>query len=319
MRFGRRDNVRVAVFYTLVAIALDYALAPAWYSSSPLLAVIVLLLLAFRQDDEKQPYFAGTAISWKRLLSFGGLHAAVVLAGRYSGSPLRFAALHYSALTSAIVAGKLLVLFPSLALLPRRAWRGFALRFKHELIAALVVLFTFFPYRLFQLAYAYYSPLLGSLVYHVSLLFIASLRYAASPQPLILGPHLDVQIIFGCLGADGLALFDCLFGFVIFMEWRRCNKGRALLSYVAGVAAMLAANALRIVLMVLVGNLISDRWVIATHLNAGWLFFSFTFFVFLLFAYPFVLEKVPQRAAATPVRPGTLLRSHAQQLLEKGL
>jgi exosortase/archaeosortase family protein len=213
----------------------------------------------------------------------------------------------------------LLVFFPSLALLHRRAWRDFALRFQYELIAAAVVLFTFFPYRLFQLAYAYYSPLLGALVYHVSVFFIPSLHYVAKPLPLILGPHLDVQIIFGCLGADGLALFDWLFGLVMVLEWRRCNKSRALLSYWAGVAAMLAANALRIVLMVLIGNLVSDRWVIATHLNAGWLFFSCTFFVFMLFAYPFMLQGEPQRATVSPLRPGTLPQRHVQQRLEKSV
>ena len=46
-------------------------------------------------------------------------------------------------------------------------------------------------------------------------------------------------------------------------------------------------------------------------LDAGWLFFSFTFFVFMLFAYPFMLENQPQRATVLPVQPATLLRSHA--------
>jgi exosortase/archaeosortase family protein len=317
LRFARGDSSRAVIFCTLAAIALDYALAPAWYSSSPLLAVAVLLLLASRQNDEK-PYPAVPAISRQRLLAFASLHAAIIAAGRQSASLLFFAAFHYSILTSVIVAGKLLVLPPALVLLPKRTWRDFALRFKYEMIAALVVLLTFFPYRLFQLASPYYSPLLGAFVYHVSLFFTPSLRYVAGPQPLILGPHLDVQIVFGCLGADGLALFDWLFGFVMFMEWRRCSKGRALLSYVAGVAAMLAANALRIVLMVLVGNIISNRWVIATHLNAGWLFFSFTFFVFMTFAYPFILQNSPMRASAPPARPNALLQNHAHQLLEKG-
>jgi hypothetical protein len=61
--------------------------------------------------------------------------------------------------------------------------------------------------------------------------------------------------------------------------------------------------------MVLVGNAISERWVIATHLNAGWLFFSFTFFVFMVFAYPFMLEQPPQRGAASPARPNALNHS----------
>ena len=203
------------------------------------------------------------------------------------------------------------MVLPSLALFPRRAWKHFALRFKSELIAASVVLFTFFPYRLFQLAAPYYSPLLGTLVYHVSLLFTPSLRYAAGPPPFILGPHLDVQIISVCLGADGMTLFDWLFGFAMFIEWTRCNNCRALLSYRAGVAAMLATNALRIVLMVSVGNTVSDRWVIETHLQAGWLFFSLVFFVFLIFAYPFILDNPARRTAAPHTQPNVLQQTHA--------
>ncbi len=311
MKLGRRDNFRSAIFLTLIAIACDYALAPGWYSSSPLLAVTALLLLSFRQNDPTQLHPATAPISWRRLLAFVSLHGVIVLTGLLFASPLQFAASHYSLVTSAFVAGKLLVLFPSLALFPGTARRDFVLRFRYELIAALVVLFTFFPYRMFQLVSAYYSPVLGALVYHLSHLFIPSLRYAAGPQPLIFGPHLDVQIIFGCLGADGITLFDCLFGLVMFIEWGRCNKSRALLSYIAGITAMVAANALRIILMVLVGNVISDRWVIATHLNAGWLFFSFTFTVFMFFAYPFLLENPSPRATATATRPGALLQKHA--------
>ena len=142
------------------------------------------------------------------------------------------------------------------------------------------MLFTFFPFRLFELAYSLYSPLLGAFVYHASRLFIPSLRYMAVPQPLILGPHLDVQIIFACIGADGVRLFDCLFGLIVLIEWNRCNKFRTLLSYAAGIATILAANALRIVLMVLIGNLISADGVIEVHLVAGSLFFSLAFFVF---------------------------------------
>jgi len=66
--------------------------------------------------------------------------------------------------------------------------------------------------------------------------------------------------------------------------------------------------------MILVGNAISDRWVIATHLNAGWLFFSFTFSIFMIFAYPFMLRNPPQRATALPARSSALLQDHAQPL-----
>ena len=135
MRFSRSDTFCVATLCTLAAIAFDYACAPAWYSGSPLLAVAALLLLACRQNDSERDESLdppAPPISWQRLVVFCGLHVAIILAGRASASPLRFAGLHYSILTSAIVAGKLIVLFPSLVLLPWHAWKQFALRFRQE-------------------------------------------------------------------------------------------------------------------------------------------------------------------------------------------
>jgi len=142
--------------------------------------------------------------------------------------------------------------------------------------------------------------LLGSFVYHAAHPFLPTLKYAGGVQPLIVGPSLDVRIIFECTGADGVNLFDWLFGFVLLVEWGRCNKLRALISYAGGVAAILAANALRIILMVLVGNLISADWVMRVHLYAGSLFFSGVFLVYLIFAYPFMIDSLKM---ATPSAP----------------
>jgi exosortase/archaeosortase family protein len=300
LRSTRDTRFCAGILFTLVALVFDYTLAPALYSGSTLAALTVLLLLAYRQSRGKQPLPAAPLLSWPRLLIFGSLHALLILAGRHSASPLQFAALHYSAMTSAMVAGKLIVFLPSLALFPMHAWREFGRRYRWEMIAAVVVLFTFFPYRLFQLVFPYYSPLLGAFVYHAAHLFLPTLTYAGGVQPLIVGPSLDVRIIFECTGADGVNLFDWLFGFVLLVEWGRCNKLRALISYAGGVAAILAANAVRIILMVLVGNLISADWVMRVHLYAGSLFFSGVFLVYLIFAYPFMINHLKTAKSPAP-------------------
>ena len=282
----------------MLAVSLDYRFAPAWYSSSTLLALVVLLLLAYRESRRAAPAPQGLPFpSWPRLLAFGALHAALILIGRVSASPLQSAATHYSTLSSAIVSAKLIVFFPSLALFSRREWMALGKRLGSEMIASAVVLFTFFPYRLFQLFYWPYSSLLGQTVYHVSHFFVPYIGYAPGFEPVILGHFLNVRIIFGCLGADGVNLFDWLFGLVLLLEWHRFNKRRALLCYFAGIAAILSANVTRIVLMVLVGNLISPDVVERTHLQAGWIFFSCIFVAFLFFAYPYMLDKTQTRVS----------------------
>lgn len=286
----------------MMAVGLDYELAPAWYSSSTLCALAVLLLLAYRESRRVAP--APKAVpfpSWPRLVIFGTLHAALILAGRFSAASLQSAALHYSTPASAIVLAKLIVFFPSLAFFSRREWMESGRRFRSEMIAAAIVLFTFFPYRLFQLFYWPYSSLLGRTVYRISHFFVPYIAYAPGFEPVILGHFLNVRIIFGCLGADGVNLFDWLFGLVLLLEWNRFNKRRALLCYLAGIAAILSANVTRIVLMVLVGNLISPDVVERTHLQAGWIFFSCVFVAFLFFAYPYMLGK-PQIGASESVR-----------------
>jgi len=281
-----------AVILTMLAVAIDYRFAPAWYSSSTLFALLVLLLLAYRESRRMVATPKPVPFpSLPRILTFGLLHATLILLGRLSALSLQSAALHYSTLSSVVVSLKLMVLFPSLALFSRREWTGLSKRFGSELIASAIVLFTFFPYRLFQLFYWPYSALLGQTVYRISHFFVPYIGYAPGFEPMILGHFLNVKIIFGCLGADGVNLFDWLFGLVLLLDWHRFNKRRALLCYFAGIAAILSANVTRIVLMVLVGNLISPELIERTHLQAGWIFFSSVFVAFLFFAYPYMLDK----------------------------
>jgi exosortase/archaeosortase family protein len=152
--------------------------------------------------------------------------------------------------------------------------------------------------------------LLGAVTYRTALLFVPGLKYVAGPNPVISGPSLDVQIIFACSGIDGVYLFDYLFGLALLLEWSRLNKFRALVSYAAGVASILAANVVRLVLLVVVGNLISAQWVSRVHVNAGWLFFSAVFLCYMTLAYPFMLGRRDQSSAPS-LPPGSLMQESA--------
>lgn len=307
----RTNSFCLGILLTLAALTVDYTIAPVWYSSSPILALFVLLVLVYRKNGGRHSLGVARLASWQRLSVFGGGHALIAFAGYYFASSLQLASSHYSMAATAIVAGKLIVLFPSLAFLPAHPWRMYWQRFKPEMFAALVVMLTFFPYRLFQIAFARYSGVLGAVTYRAALLFVPGLRYVAGPNPILSGPSLDVQIVFGCCGLDAINLFDCLFGLALLLEWSRFNKVRALVSYVVGFGTMLTANVIRLVLLVTVGNLISAEWIARVHLNAGWLFFSIVFLGFMSFAYPFMLIRRDSQSSAPSTPPGPLMQESA--------
>ncbi len=72
--------------------------------------------------------------------------------------------------------------------------------------------------------------------------------------PIIHGADLDVTIRLAGSGISGIELFDHLFAFVALLDWKRLPKGRALIAYLAGIAAMFVANGLRIASFVILGQ-----------------------------------------------------------------
>jgi exosortase/archaeosortase family protein len=180
---------------------------------------------------------------------------------------------------------KMSVLLPTLLLLPLNRWRILSNSYAAEGIAALVVLFTFFPSRILTSVWLWYGPLLGRLVFFFSGIFVHGLTYTSALTPTIHGPDLDVTILLSCSGISGIDLFDYLFAFVALLDWNRLRKGRTLLAYFGGVVAMLVGNGLRIAAFVIFGNLGFTDAVARFHLSAGWFFFSVVFLVYLSLTY----------------------------------
>ena len=285
----------VCILLVFLALCVDYGLFPPLFNSSTLWATGVLLFLVWQAPENIQPALNHNLWPTKwQILLFLALHAGIVLASRHLGSRLVNASLTYTAGAGALAATKFLVLLPALVLLSPSAWRQVGRRFRAELIASLLVLLTFFPQRAFATAWPWYSQELGKFVFTVAGLFVPHLTYAAAPFPTLIGPRLDVTIILACSGIDGVKLFDYLFGFVVLMDWNRLNKKRALAGYFTGIAAIIVANGLRIVLLVVVGNRISPDWVSRQHINAGWLFFAVVFLTFLSLTYRRMLQPAAQ-------------------------
>jgi exosortase/archaeosortase family protein len=97
-------------------------------------------------------------------------------------------------------------------------------------------------------------------------------------------------------------LFQVLFGLLLVLDWDRLRRWRALVGYFAGMAIVLLANALRIALMVVIGNRVSAEFVVRYHLNAGWIFFTSVFLLYLLVTYRWLLG-MDNRLSPVPKEP----------------
>src|SRR5580658_5365623 len=242
---------------TLGAVAADQFATPALYSSSPLWAVAACAILVWRRGVagfERETWAANARFSFVRVGLFALGHVLLVLAVRLVHSPAVPSAPTVSAAGWVVAALKMSVLLPTLVLAPFSRWRILAHTFFAEGIAALVVLFTFFPGRVLVAIWPWYGKLLGRFVFFVSKLFVPGLIYQSGFTPSLLGPDLDVTILFACSGISGIALFDYLFAFVAILDWNRLRKGRTLIAYFLGIAAMFLGNALRIAALVVFGN-----------------------------------------------------------------
>jgi len=303
----------LALLATLAAVAADQFAAPGIYSSSPLWAVVACLALVWRRggvgfghsgDSEKRnASFDETAVSTSlgfstpRVVLFVAAQGLILLTTQllhHNLDPVVGTLSFAGWITAAL---KLSVLLPTLLLLPLNRWRILARVYAAEGIAALLVLFTFFPTRFVATVWPWYGQVLGRLVFFVSGLFAPGLGFTGGLTPTILGPQLDVTILLACSGISGIELFDYLFAMVALVDWNRLRKGRLLAAYFIGIIAMLVGNGLRIVSFVVLGNRGFAEAVSRFHLSAGWIFFGGVFLAYLCLTYRWLLT-----AAAPKIR-----------------
>jgi len=292
-------SLLLLLILTLTAVVVDQLAAPVLHSSSPLWAVTACLLLVWRrgpviaQTDFTQSKFN----SLLRLFSFLAAHLVLIFLARVFQNSLQFAAGTPTAAGWLVAGLKLSVLLPALILLPIAQWRLLLRSYSAELVAALVVLFTYFPVRAMEGAWPWYGQVLGRTVYYLAKVFVPSLTYVKSLTPTVSGPDLDVTILFRCSGINGIELFDYLFAFVVFLDWNRLRKGQTLLAYFGGVFAILLGNALRITSLTVLGNRGYADVVAHFHISAGWIFFSAIFLAYLSLTYQRLLIRPPDAPA----------------------
>lgn len=293
----------LALALTLAAIAADQFAAPILHSTSPLWATAAWLLLVLRRgklpsvDDGlliKLPLSPG------RLAAFFFAHLGLILVSRAMLSTLQPVAGTTSIGGTLLAAWKLCVLAPTILLLPLSRWKVLLSAFRAEFVAALVVLFTFFPSRALESLWPWYGQVLGRLVFLLAKPLVPGLGFIKDLTPTVTGPDLDVTIITACSGINGLELFDYLFGFVALLDWNRLRKGRVLLAYFSGLLAMLLGNMLRLSIIVVLGNRGYADVVSRLHISAGWIFFCAAFLVYLSLTYSWMLNKTGVRTENCP-------------------
>jgi exosortase/archaeosortase family protein len=285
-----KEPVVLVAAITFLCLSFDYVLAPALRNTTPLVVSAFLLCLLVRRlsFDTVEASDSSHLASW-RLISFLVLHLSIVGATRVLVGPRPETPDYTSSIATVTAACKFLVFLPGLVLLPRSGWQRFGRIYRAECVAAAVALLTFFPYRIFATAWPVYSQVLGHFVHALAGFFVPGLGYQVGAAPTLTGPVLDVEIVSACSGLDGIRLFELLFALVVILDWDRVQRQRAVVGYFAGLAGMLFANALRITLMVVLGNRVSAELVVRYHLNAGWIFFTSVFLLYLFVTYRWLL------------------------------
>ena len=302
--FRVRQEPAVAAFaLSFAVICLDYILAPGLNAFTPVLSYGLLVVLLLRGSPRSGLGQPPANLGRRRVLFFLLLHLILVagfLVWQGVNTPVRNEAVLPA---SAATLAKYLVLLPTIVLLPTAGWRSFYRGHRAELVAAAIALLSFFPHRLFLMAWPWYSQILGHLVYELSRPFVAGLQYVPSPSPTLMGPHLEVTILFLCSGLQAIKLFQLLFGLILIVDWAFLNRRRTLAAYFGGLGFMLLANALRIVLLFVIGNHVAAGPVVEYHVTGGWIFFTVAFCLYLLVTYRWILEQGKNRLAHTATAP----------------
>jgi exosortase/archaeosortase family protein len=291
---------------TLLLLSLDFLLAPALRNTSFLIATALFFCLVIRRLSVHCIDETPTPLSPHRLTIFCFLHLLLIALFNWAGS--RVALYDASHRGLPLAAAKMLVFLPTALLVTKQIRHSLLQQFRPELFASGLALLTYFPFRIFVAAWPVYSKLLAQTVHFLAAIFVTGLGYVPGASPTITGPTLDVHILFGCSGLDGLRLFQLLFSLLLVCDWDRLRRWRTLTGYAAGLAAMLLANAMRIAAMVVIGNRISADLVVRYHLQAGWIYVTTVFLLLLLVSYRWLLAI----DAADQVPTSTLLETQAR-------
>lgn len=289
-RCSHRSEVLIGLL-VFATICTDFAFAPVLNTVAPAFSSGLLVLLLVRKIWHPQVSREETIPlpqNW-RVAAFLLLHVCGLLAARaWQSTSLEG---NSGNIPPAVALTKYLVLLPAVILLPIAGWQTFLRLYRNEFIVALLALLTFYPYRVFHAVWPWYSPFLGQAVFWFSHNFVPGLQLMSSTSPVLVGPALDVVIIPACGGLQILKMFQILFALVLVLDWESLNKVRTLVAYLGGMTAMLSLNALRIALLVIVGNRWYPEFIVRHHIVVSWIFPAAFLAIFLWIGYGWLFSN----------------------------
>jgi len=110
--------------------------------------------------------------------------------------------------------------------------------------------------------------------------------------PAIVAGGFGARIGSLCSGIESMMLFSALFVIIIAVDFKKIDLKRAFIVFFPALAGVFLLNVLRIWLLFLVAiNISRDIAVGMFHTNAGYILFCAYFFMFLWFAYPWMIVK----------------------------
>ena len=120
----------------------------------------------------------------------------------------------------------------------------------------------------------------------------SSLTLVPGQDPSLSTGSFGVSIAPFCSGLEGLSLWMMIFGIVLFLDWKKINKKRALFIGVLGMILLSAANIIRIYTLMLVGHFYDPAFAITMfHTYAGIVLYSIVMGLILLLSYRWMLKK----------------------------
>jgi len=167
----------------------------------------------------------------------------------------------------------------------------FIKEYKKEIILVGIITVCFFILMLIvQNLWTVFSSVISKILFWIFSLFFKDVTY----QPYVIsftmseggGPMLGIgsfKAIVGkpCSGIDSFLLFTSLYTLIYILDYKRLKKGLAVGMYFAGVIGMFLVNALRILLLFIVGAYIDAKFAIGMfHTNVGWILFIIYFFIY---------------------------------------
>ena len=286
-----RAQILGRIALSITAIVVDVLFVPAMYSFRPLFALGAFAVLVLVSNRSREDGWVIPGLSASRLALFACFHLLLVLVANHFANDLSSVSHSYSLTDSIISAARILVVLPTLSFF-RRDPDSIAVSLR-EVVATAIVLLAFFPDRYFQVIWPWYSRILTAGAALVCSVFVPSTHLVNGlGVQTIVGPSVDMVVDFACSGITGINLFHLLFGIVTIIEWNRLRKSRALISFFIGGLAYMAANFLRLNLLFLIGNLVSNK----INLDfLGWVIFGITFYVLMKITYDWMVGAEQER------------------------